>query len=66
VTVSARNGGSFGAERLSIVIQNTRQLRMQKTEIRFARCCAANWTGLKLHFALRRLALPDLRPPCPA
>ena len=36
-SVNARAGGAVGAERLSIVIQQTRQLRMQKTESRLAR-----------------------------
>lgn len=37
VAVNARVGGASGAERLSIVIQKTRQLRMQKSEIRLVR-----------------------------
>jgi hypothetical protein len=35
--VSASRGSAFGAERLIIVIQNTRQLRRQKTAINFTR-----------------------------
>ena len=37
VMVSARVGRAFGTERLSIVIQKTRQLRMLKTETRLVR-----------------------------
>ena len=40
VALHARVGSACGAERLGIVIQKTRQLRMQNSEIRLVRRCA--------------------------
>jgi hypothetical protein len=42
--VNARSGGAVGADRLSIVIQKTRQLRMQNTAIKLA----SRWAVLSL------------------
>lgn len=47
-------GGASGAERLSIVIQKTRQLRMQKSEIRLVR----RWAVLSFDSSALQ---PDLR-----
>src|ERR1700676_2356497 len=54
MSVSARFGGASGAERLSIVIQKTRQLRMQKTETRLVR----RWAVLSFDSSALQ---PDLR-----
>src|SRR5229473_858308 len=54
VAVNARVGSAPGAERLSIVIQNTRQLRMQKTETRLVR----RWAVLSFDSSALQ---PDLR-----
>src|SRR3981081_3904900 len=54
VAVSARAGSASGAERLSIVIQKIRQLRMQKTETRLVR----RWAVLSFESSALQ---PDLR-----
>src|SRR6267154_817117 len=54
VAVSARAGSASGAERLSIVIQKTPQLRMQKSEIRLVR----RWAVLSFDSSALQ---PDLR-----
>src|SRR5712691_6563685 len=54
VTVNASVGSASGAERLSIVIQKTRQLRMQKTETRLVR----RWAVLSFDSSALQ---PDLR-----
>src|SRR4051812_44443219 len=54
VSVKAIFGGTSGAERLSIVIQKTRQLRMQKSAIRLAN----RWAVLSFDSSTLQ---PDLR-----
>src|ERR1700676_1133786 len=52
--VNAKSGGAVLADRLSIVIQKTRQLRMQNTAIKLA----SRWAVLSLDFSALQ---PDLR-----